>query len=158
MTSANVVFSGPASNVAPITRSALIASGQTLYPGQLVELNSSGEFQEHSTAGTGADLMIIDMNVVEQKSATEALTAGDEAKAFVPEVGHTYNCVLAVSQTITKGEALTSNGSGELKSATITGATPDVVLFVAEEAVTTGAGATDRIRVRYVASGVKATA
>jgi hypothetical protein len=157
MTTANTVFSGPAHVVDPIKRSAVIASGETLYPGQLVELDSTGEWQEHSTAGTGADLAIIDANVIEQKSVTEALTAGDTASAFIPQVGYTYNLVLAASQTITVGEALTSNGSGEAKSATITGATPDVVLFVAEEAVTT-TGATGRIRARYVASGVKATA
>lgn len=157
MTTANVVFSGPATNVRPIKREKQVETGATILPGMLVEDNGSGEWQVHSTAGTGGDLYIADMNIIEQKSVTEALTVGQNSEAFVPEVGHTYNVVLAASQTITVGEALSSNGAGAVASATITGATPDVVLFVAEEAVTT-TGATGRIRARYVASGVKATA
>ena len=153
MTTANVVFSGPATVVDPITRSAKIASGVTVLPGALVEINGSGEFILHNSQGHGFDALVADMNVVEGKSATEALTAGDTAKAFVPQPGCTYNLVLAASQTITKGEALTSNGSGAVESATVTGATPDQVLFIAEEDVTT-TGATGLIRARAVATGV----
>lgn len=150
MTTANTVFSGPANVAQPITRSALIKAGQTLYPGQLVEY-SAGTWQEHSSDGQGGDVYIIDMNIVEQKNATTALTAGDEAKAFVPQVGFTYNIVLAASQTITLGEALTSNGSGEAKSAAVDGS--EEQLFIAEEAVTTGGGGTGRIRARFSPSG-----
>lgn len=157
MTTANVVFSGPASHVNPITRDAPIASGQTILPGHLVVL-SSGEWVVNTTQGGAAGFCIADMNVIEQKSATEALTAGDNAKAFVPEVGCTYNLVLADGQTIAKGAALTSSATGgQVEAATLTGATVDEVLFIAEEAVTTS-GATARIRARHVASGVSATA
>lgn len=157
MTSANVVFSGPASDVAPIKRSKKVESGATILPGMLVEDNGSGEWQVHSTQGSGGDLYVADMNVIEQKKVTEALTAGQTHSALVPEVGRTYNVVLAALQTITAGELLTSDGAGAVETATITGATPDVVLFAAEEAVTT-TGSTGRIRARYVASGVPATA
>lgn len=157
MTTANVVFSGPASNVDPITRSATIATGETILPGHLVVL-SSGEWVGNTTQGGAIGFCIADMNVVEQKSVTEALTADDTAKAFVPEVGCTYNLVLATSQTIALGAALTSSATaGQVEIAVTTGATPDQVLFVAEEAVTT-TGATARIRARAVASGVSATA
>lgn len=158
MTTANVVFSGPASKVDPITRDAKIATGETILPGHLVVLNGSGEWVGVTTQGGAAGACIADMNVIEQKSATEALTAGDNAKAFVPEVGCTYNLVLAASQTIAKGAALTSSATaGQVEAATTTGATPDQVMFVAEEAVTTTAS-TARIRARAVATGVSATA
>lgn len=157
MTTANVVFSGPASNVEPITRSAPIASGETILPGHLVVL-SSGEWVGVTTQGGAAGFCIADMNVIEQKSATEALTVGDTAKAFVPEVGCTYNLVLADGETIAVGAALTSSATaGQVEAATTTGATVDEVLFIAEEAVTTS-GSTARIRARHVASGVAATA
>jgi len=66
--------------------------------------------------------------------------------------------VLATSQTILLGSPLTSSATaGQVEIAVVTGATPDQVLFVAEEAVTT-TGATARIRVRAVATGVSATA
>jgi len=157
MTTANVVFSGPASNVDPITRSAPVATGQTILPGHLVVL-SSGEWVGNTTQGGAIGYCIADMNVIEGKSATEALTVGDTVKAFVPEVGCTYNLVLATSQTIALGAALTSSATaGQVEIAVTTGATVDQVLFVAEEAVTT-TGSTARIRARAVASGVSATA
>lgn len=157
MTTANVVFSGPADKVRPITREAKVASGETILPGHIVVL-SSGEWVSNTTQGGAAGFCIADMNVIEQKAVTEALTAGGEAKAFVPEVGCTYNLILADSQTIAEGDPLTTSATaGQIEAATVSGATVDQVLFIAEEAVTTD-GATARIRVRHVASGVSATA
>jgi len=155
MTTANVVFSGPASNTAPIRREAKATAASL--PGTLVELDASGDFQAHSIAGGGGDLYILDMDVIRQKSVTEAVTVGDDVRAFIPEVGRTYNVILADGEAIIKGDMLASGGDGTVVEATATGATPDVVLFVAEEALTTS-GATGRLRVRYVASGVPATA
>lgn len=158
MTTANVVFSGPARNVQPITRDAPIKAGEAILPGHLVVLDANGEWVGVTTQGGVAGACVADMNVIEQKSATEALTAGDNAKAFVPEVGCTYNLVLTTSQTIVKGDPLTSSATaGRVEKATVTGATPDQVMFVAEEAVTT-TGATARIRARAVATGAAATA
>lgn len=158
MTTANVVFSGPARNVAPITREAKIAAAQTISPGSIVVLNGSGEWVLNTTQGGAAGFCIADMNVIEQKSVTEALTVGQNSKAFVPEVGCTYNLILADGQTIAVGDALTTSATGgQVEEATLTGATVDQVLFIAEEAVTTS-GATARIRARHVATGVAATA
>jgi hypothetical protein len=145
MTTANTVFSGPAHDVRPLKRSAKIATGETILPGNLVEY-TSGEWQVASTDGQGGDFYIADMNVIEQKSATEALTVGDTASAFVPQVGYSYNIVLAASQTIALGALLTSNGAGAVKASATDGT--EAPLFVAEEAVTT-TGATGRIRARY---------
>lgn len=155
MTSANTVFSGPASVVDPITRSAKIASGVTVTPGMLVELDSNGEFILHAAAGTGNDVLIADMNVAEQKKVDEDLTSGDTAKAFVPEVGCTYNVILTDGQTIAKGDPLASAGDGKLVAATTGTATPDVTLFVAEESLSPS-GSDGRIRARYVNSANKA--
>ena len=157
MTTANVVFSGPASNVAPITREAKVATGETILPGHLVVL-STGEWVGSTVAGGAAGFCIAGMNTIEQKTVDDALTVGQEALAYVPEVGCTYNLVLATSQTIAKGAALTGSATaGLVEVATTTGATPSEVLFIAEEAVTT-TGSTARIRARHVASGVAATA
>lgn len=157
MTTANVVFSGPASEVKPLRREAPIATGQSILPGHLVVL-SSGEWVANTTQGGASGFCIADMDTIRQKNVTEALTAGEDAQAFVPQVGYTYNLVLATSQTVTKGAALTSSATaGQVELATVTGATVDEVLFIAEEDVTT-TGATARIRARHVASGVAATA
>lgn len=157
MTTANVVFSGPADVVKPLYDEAPVATGQTILPGHLV-IKSSGEWVVHATAGVGGEYRIADMNIIEQKSVTEALTVGQTSGAFIPEPGQTYNIIVGASQNIAVGDALTSNGNGTVKEATTNGATPDVVLFYAEEAVTTGAGVTARIRARVATAGFKATA
>ena len=157
MTSANVVFSGPADKVRPITREAQIKTGETVTPGMLVILDSNGEWVVNTNAGGAAGICIADMDVIRQQSVTDNLTAGDNAKAFVPEVGCTYNLILADGETIAKGDPLTADNAGAVVEATVTGATPDVVMFVAEEALTTS-GSTGRIRARAVATGSPATA
>ncbi len=155
MTTANVVYSGPAQDVRPLTRSAQIATGQTILPGMAVELNGSGEFIVHGAAGTVDDMLIADMNVIEQKAVTEALTAGDEAKAFVPQTGYTYNIILTDGETITKGDPLASAGNGKFVAAVTGTATPDVTAFIAEESLSPS-GSDGRIRARYVNSANKA--
>jgi len=155
MTTANVVFSGPGEKVKPLMQEAVIASGETIKPGHLVLLDSSGEWKNHDSAGQGGDYCIADMNVIEQKSATETLTIGDTAPAFVPTPGETYNIVLADGETIAVGDPLTSNGDGTVKEAVTSGG--DEVLFYAREAVTTS-GATGRIRARVATANYSATA
>ena len=155
----NTVFSGPADQVKPLYQEAAVATGETILPGHLVLLDSSGDWINHDTAGTGGDYAIADINIFEQKNYDDALTVGQTSGAFVPTPGQTYNLVLAASQTITVGEALTSNGDGKMKSATTTGATPDVVIAYAREAVTTGVGeTTTRISARIATAGFPATA
>jgi hypothetical protein len=156
MTTANVVFSGPAEVVKPLMEEAIIATGQTIMPGHLV-IKSSGEYIVHGTAGVGGPYRIADMDFIRNGKVTDALVADDTAQAFIPRVGETYNIVVGTSQTVVVDSPLTSNANGTVKVATITGATPDVVLFYAEEAVTT-TGATARIRARVAHAGYKATA
>ena len=154
MTTANVVFSGPASDVRPVTREAPIKAGQTILPGNLVEYDA-GEWQNHSTNGQGGDFYIADMNVIEQKSVTEALTAGQNHKAFVPEVGRTYNLRIGASQTIAVGTPLTSAGNGLARVALTDGT--EATLFASEEVISTGSGESARVRARYIGSTISAT-
>ena len=150
MTTANVVFSGPADVVKPTVREFIVASGETIYPGMLVEVNSSGEAITHNTDGQGGYYFIADMNTLEQKLVTAALTIGGTGQFFYPRPGETYNLYLAAGQTITVGEALTSNAAGAVKSAAVDGT--DEILAYAEEAVTT-TGATGRVRARIATAG-----
>lgn len=152
MTTANTVFAGPVEVVKPLMREAKIKTGETLVGGMLVALNA-GEWEAHGTADVGGDIYIIDMDTIGQKAVTAALTVGQSHPAFIPQVGYSYNVILAASQTITIGESLSSNGAGAVKSAATDGT--DEALFVAEEDVTT-TGATARIRVRYNPTGVNA--
>ena len=150
MTSANVVFSGPVEAVKPLVHEAPIKAGQTLVGGNLVTLDA-GEWAA-APADVGGNVHVIDMDTVGQKAVGAALTIGQSHPAFIPEVGKTYNIILAASQTIAKGASLVSNGGGTVKADTGLG---DVEpLFTADEAITTGVGVTARIRARYNPTGV----
>ena len=144
MTTANVVFSGSADIVKPIHDEAVVASGQTIKPGMLM-LKSSGEWIAHNSDGQGGPYRICDVNFIKQGGVTDTQTVGDTAFGLYPRPGEYYNCVLAASQTITKDEALTSNGSGALKSAAVDG-TEEVLAYADEDLTTTDA--TGRLRVR----------
>lgn len=150
----NVVFAGPAGEVKPLMTEAVIATGQTLVGGMLVEL-SGDQWVAHATADVGGDISIVDMDTIGQKAVGDTLTAGQSHPAFTPQVGYTYNLVLAAGQTIAKGAALASNGDGTVKAAATDGSSE--ALFVAAEALTT-TGATGRIAARYNPTGVNATA
>lgn len=154
MTTANTVFAGPVEVVKPLMREARIKAGESLVGGMLVELDA-GEWAAHGTADVGGDIYVIDMDTVGQKAVTAALTVGQSHPAFIPQVGYSYNLVLAAGQTVALGASLSSNGAGAVKVAATTGVSE--ALFVADEALTT-TGATGRIRARYNPTGVNATA
>jgi len=153
MTTANVVFAGPVETVKPLMREAIIKDGQTLVGGHLVEIDAN-EWQAHSTADVGGDIHVIDMDTIGQKLVTDTLTTGQSHPAFTPEVGKSYNLILAAGQTITRGASLSSNGDGAVKATPAGGVSE--ALFTAEEAMTT-TGATARIKARYNPTGVNAT-
>lgn len=157
MTTANVVFSGPADRVKPIYSEKPVATGETILPGHLVLDNGSGEWKNHDAAGTGGAYRIADINIIEQKSVTDALTVGQDSGAFWPQPGETYNIVVADGEVVSVDSPLTSNADGTCKVATTTGATPDVVLFYAEEAASPS-GSTARVRARVATAGFPATA
>lgn len=152
MTTANVVFSGAADIVKPVQDEAVVASGETILPGMLL-LKSSGEFIAHDEDGQGGPYRIADVNFIKQEGVTDAYDVGDTCYAFYPRPGEYYNCVLAASQTITKDEALTSNGAGALKSAAVDG-TEEVLAYADEDLTTTGA--TGRLRVRIATASYNA--
>lgn len=155
MTTANVVFSGPAT-VDPLREEKRVASGETILPGHLV-LNSSGEWKNHDAAGAAGPFRIANLNHFEQKSVTDALTVGQSSEAFVPRDGEDYNIVVADGEVVSVDSPLTSNGDGTMKVATVTGATPDVVLMYAREAASPS-GSTARVRARVAVGGYPATA
>lgn len=156
-TGKNVIFSADASVVRPVVEEAKVASAQTILPGHVV-IKSSGEWINHDTAGAGGKIYVADLNYLEQKNVDEALTVGDTSPAFSPRPGEEYNVVVAASQDITAVDTpLSSNGDGTLKIATVTGATPDVVLFYADEVINTGASA-QLVRCKVANYGTLATA
>lgn len=153
MTTANVVFSGPADVVKPTYQEAQVASGQTILPGHLVLKNSGGEWINHNVDGQGGAYRIADINIIEQKGVTDALTVGQDSGAFWPRTGETYNIIVADGETVVVDSPLTSNGDGTCKVAATDGT--EEVLFYAEEAASPS-GSTARVRARVATAGYNA--
>lgn len=144
----NVIFSATVGDTCPEQEQAVIKAAEVVVPGATLLLDSNGEFIDHDSAGEAKDFFVANLNAEAQESVSDAWAAGDTCTAFIPQAGQYFNMVVAASQNITaKGTALTSNGDGTLKIATITGATPDVTIGFADEVVNTG-GATALVRVR----------
>lgn len=148
MSGKNVIYSAPVGDTCPAQEQATIAAAQTVLPGNILLLDSSGDFISHNAAGEARDFFVANLNAEAQEGVTDAWAVGDTCAAFIPQSGKYFNMVVAAGQNITaKGTALTSNGDGTLKIATITGATPDVTIGFADEVVNTG-GSTALVRVR----------
>lgn len=148
----NTIFVAQIGKTCPAQEEAKVAAAQTILPGSLVTLDSSGDMISHATAGVGGNWFVADLDSIGQGDATTAWTVGDTAQAFIPAAGDFFNVVVAASQNITaKGTALTSSGDGTFKIATTGTATPDVTLVHADEVVNTG-GSAQLVRVRVATS------
>jgi len=88
-------------------------AGATLYPGFLLE-KSAGNMIAHATAGGNA-VWVADMLMEESIADTYAST--EYIPYFPIQRGDIFNAYLTTSQTITEGEAITSNGDGYVKTA-----------------------------------------
>lgn len=149
----NTIYVAPVGGVQPQQEQAVIKAAEVINPGHIVLLDSNGEFINHNAAGEAKDFFVANLNAEAQESATTVWAAGDTCTAFQPQPQQYYNVVVAAGQNITaKGTALTSNGDGTLKIATITGATPDATLCFADEVINTG-GAATLVRVRIATVG-----
>jgi len=119
-------------------------SGAVISPTMLLDV-SSGEIVPHATADAKpAILRIADINV---GSAGDIDTdyADGEIVNYVEGMsnGEYVAVTIAASQTIAAGGELASNGAGLLKSPAVAGTG---VIYIADEAVTTGVGETAIIR------------
>ena len=122
------------------------AAAEAITPGHLIEFDTVGDLQKHATANGSAKRLIALSRDEIGKEITVAYAAGDTVK-YAPLVsGCEYNMILAISQTIARGDALTSAGDGTLHAAAGTAA--DRIVAYAAEAVTTGGAATARIAVQ----------
>ena len=114
------------------------ASAAGILPGMLLERDSAGEVAPHSTAdGKPSIIRVADINIGDAGDITRAY-ADDENVHYAELVPGNYVTVrVAASQTIAIEGELASNGDGYVKSPAVAGTG---VLFIADEAVTTGVG------------------
>jgi hypothetical protein len=131
------------------TEDGVVAAATTIQPGQLIELDGSGNFQEHSTA---ADAEFETMVAVEDPypvtPTSVAIDAnyvvGDLLRYVVPRQGNVLYMWLANGENVAKGAALEADGNGDLQALT----TGKVVGY-ANEAVN-ATGGRSRIKTRML--------
>lgn len=153
----NVIFSASAANVCPDVREKKIKAAQVIKPGHIMAVDSD-EFINHASEGNGGAIYVANLSSYGQGDVDDTLTAGDTVMGFVPAPGEVFNVMVAAGENITATDTgLSSNGDGTLKIATVTGATPDVVLFHSEEVINTGASNT-LVRCKVANYGTLATA
>lgn len=138
----NVIFVGCADGGMPTKAEAL--ANAALAPGNILLLNSSNKFIKHATAGTAAGagfVYVADLNMLDK--VTDAYAANDTVQAFQPKAGEYYNALVVAGAVCVKDGALTSDGAGRLKVATVG---TDAVVCYADETVTPAADALVRVK------------
>lgn len=110
--------------------------------GTLLKSTASGYATSDLADSSTAQEALLAPEVVASEGAdiTTAHTIGGTVEPIIMRSGEFANALVASGQNITsKGVALASNGAGALKIAAVDGT--DVVLFVSDEIVNTGASA-----------------
>ena len=86
-------------------------------PGRIVELTSAGKVQHHSTAG-GKCLKCVALGMPEiGKTITDASGASDFIRVWFPKPGDIGAISIAVSQNVSIGDWVESNGDGTVRKA-----------------------------------------
>lgn len=128
-------------------------------PGHLVEVNSDGKLQVHSTEGGNVLPMVAIEDSLQGGLITKAYAADDRVQAWIPTRGDIANMILADGETVAIGDFVESAGDGTVKK-TVAAESGDVItpaspiVGVALEAVdmsgSAGEDPSNRILIRIV--------
>lgn len=144
----------------PIGKEAISASGSAITPGQLIELTSGDEVQEHSTAGGNAQPIIARAEEYAGGSIDDDYAVGDTVPFYVGRSGDEFYAFLADGEDVSIGDYLESDGNGDLQAhtpqAVDEGGTAtytiygEAIVFKALEALNNTSGTPSRIKVEVV--------
>jgi len=119
-----------------------------IYPGMLLEVNSSGDVIKHNTEGARAEKMFAQEDALQGKTVDDVYTANNPVGCILPVSGSEVNALIEDGQDISIGEELISAGNGCLKSASDleSGETLSEVIAIAAEACDlTGSGTSNTL-------------
>lgn len=130
----------------PIAYERTSASGSAITPGQLIEVTSSGEVQEHSTAaGTEAQRAFARVEDYAGGSIDDDYAVGDNVPYYICKPGDRVYGWLATGNDISTGDFLESDGNGDLQALS----TGEPVAMALEDLNNTS-GSPSRIKVEIV--------
>jgi hypothetical protein len=138
------------------------ATAVAVYPGELLELTSTGAVQAHATAGGSVLPMFAKEDAMQGKGIDDQYAASDKIQVWIPQRGDQVYAIVADGQDVSIGDFLESDGNGHLQLAPVdSSGVPTVansLVGVALEAVDTATsdsslsplGLAKRIKVRIV--------
>ena len=94
-------------------REEAVAAG-TITPGMLIEEDSAGEFQAHSTEGGYAARLFAEIDALQGNTLDDDYSADDLVSANVELVGNEVNAFIKAGEDIAIGDFLISAGDGTL--------------------------------------------
>lgn len=100
----------------PIQYEAVTATGSTIKAGELVETTSTGELQEHSTAGGNAQALFAREADYVGGGIDAVFKEGDTCPYYACNTGDRIYAFATSSQNITAGALLESAGNGALRA------------------------------------------
>ncbi len=89
-----------------------------ILPGELIQLNSSGNVEVHDVAGGNLLHMFALEDELQGNGIDDAYAAGDKVQCWVAVRGEEVYAILADGEDIAIGDFLESNGAGELQKHT----------------------------------------
>lgn len=144
----------------PIAHEKQSASGSAITPGQLVEVTTADELQEHSTAGGNAQAAFASSEDYAGGSIDDDYAVGDTVRYYVGKPGDQFYAFLATGNNASIGTYLESDGNGDLQvhtpQAVDEGGTAtysintEAVVCKAVEALNNTSGSPSRIKVEIV--------
>lgn len=136
----------------PIAYEKISASGSAITPGQLIEVTSNDEVQEHSTASGNAQPAFARAEEYAGGSIDDDYDAGDTVPYYVGRSGDQFYAWLATGNDISTGDYLESDGNGDLQAHTAVDTSVQVEAIVcrAVEDLNNTSGSPSRIKVEIV--------
>ena len=128
-------------------RDEALAAG-TITPGHLIEEDSSGEFQVHSTEGGYASRLFAEVDALQGNTLDDDYSADDLVSANVELPGNEVQAFLKVGENVAIGATLISAGDGTLiaEGSASSGVTVKQIIAIAREAEDlSGSGAVDTL-------------
>lgn len=136
----NAIFSGPAQSKVDVREA---QASEAILPGRVLVLDGANNEFDLAGADQGGQVYFAGRNPHDNED--DAYAADDTVQGYVPSSGQYYNLRLAASQTITEGDALTTNASGDLVAI---GEGSNTIAYAAESVTTTGAAGQIRVYIK----------
>ena len=95
-----------------------MVAAAALYPGHLLEPNSVGNVQKHSSAGGSLIPMFATENELQGNGIDDAYSLDDQVFVWIPTRGDQVQAVLKDGESVSTGDFLESAGDGTLQKHT----------------------------------------